>query len=185
MGSCATIRSMLSSYIENELSLQDEKMVKEHLAVCPSCSRVFQQSELIKMRLNSLQSLELSPAFNEKLRVRLTEEADESNSIFSIKNVSWSLSGVAVIAIAYFVFVLFITPETPGVQPPATVIPASAPAAVNSSSEGTDVKETIAKEIEKAEQAEKDLQLPTKGDTATNAVKPAAESNINLIEEKK
>jgi predicted anti-sigma-YlaC factor YlaD len=185
MGSCATIRGMLSGYIEKELSAQDEKLVKDHLAVCSSCSRVFQQTELIKVRLNSMESLELSPAFNEKLRMRITEPAGEESSIFTIKNVSWSLSGVAVVVSAYFIFMLFIPPESTNIQLPAAATPASAPAAVTTSDNKTQVRETIASEIEKAEQMENNLKLPSKGDTATKTAKPADASNINLIEEKK
>ena len=185
MGSCATIRGMLSAYIEKELSAQDEKLVKDHLAVCPSCSRVFQRTELIKVRLNSMEPLELSPAFNEKLQMRITGSVDEDSSIFTIKNVSWSLSGVAVIVSAYFIFMLFIPPENKNIQQPATVIPTSVPAAASTPDKKVDVKETIANEIEKAEQMENSSRLPSRGDTATNTMKPANASNINLIEEKK
>ncbi|GEM_PF-3621364 len=185
MGSCATIRGMLTGYLEKDLSAHDERQVKDHLAVCLPCRRVFQQAELIKDRLNSMESLTLSPTFNEDLQRRIAHSSEEEKSLFNIKKVSWSLSGVAVVVSAYFMFTLFFPSEKINTQQPATAAPSLSPATVISNENDSKVKETIAREIKKAQQVENSLQIPAKGDTATHSVKSVATPNINLIEEKK
>jgi hypothetical protein len=175
---------MLSGYIEKELSERDEEMVREHLAVCPSCSLIFQQVEELKTHLGKLGTFELSADFNERLKKRIDADAEE-NSFFSSKNVSWSLGALLVLIAVYFLFMLF-PPADRGVKqshrtaPPSQEINNTAGSFHNQNSENnaSDV-------IKPLEDAAVKTVLPLEGDTATGGVKNSGQTSINLIEDKK
>ncbi len=179
MGSCATIKEMLTSYIEEELSEQDEKVVRDHLTNCKSCSHVFQQAKYIKIRLSGMEMLVVSEEFDRNLQARIATPYSDENPIFTVKNVSWSLSGLAALVSAYFIFLLFIPPENTKLAIPLK----NAPEVTTTTNTDNNIQnKTI--ETGKAEVEESELELPLKGDTATSIIKKSNTENINLIEDK-
>jgi hypothetical protein len=184
MGHCATIKEMLSGYIDKDLSEQDEEKVREHLASCQSCRVVFQQVEDIRSHLGSLESFKISTEFNEKLRKRI-EAAEEKKSSFGVKGLAWSLATFVVIIASYFIFMT----NSPEGNSNDQTDKISVPAKKNTNSTASPAIEkspdnavTIAKHLDDTEE---NRMLPLKGDTATNDVKTSNSSSINLIEEKK
>ena len=178
MGSCATIKEMLSNYIEKELSAQDEKTVKDHLALCQSCRSVFQEAEYIKIRLSGMEIFEVSDRFIQNFQARIETPYSDDNPVFTVKNISWSLSGLAALVGAYFVFLLFVPSDNIQLaEPLKNSSPRNEDAAVSN-------KDNPVTNIEKAGVKEAEFKLPVKGDTTTNTEKKSNTENLNLIEDK-
>jgi len=64
---CEKIEELLSPYLENELSAEENIAVKHHLKTCPSCSSLLSSLEEIHESLTDFPELEVSQSLRERL----------------------------------------------------------------------------------------------------------------------
>ncbi|HHE55808.1 MAG TPA: zf-HC2 domain-containing protein [Caldithrix abyssi] len=112
MISCDTAKRMLSDYIESNLPSDEQAAVDDHLNHCPDCKRVFDDVIFLTAKLHQLPPITTSGDFDSQLRLRISGGAfDDSPSTFSRRNLTFGLSGAALIAmITFFILTTINTP---------------------------------------------------------------------------
>jgi anti-sigma factor RsiW len=93
---------LVSAYIDFEVTPEEEKIIREHLGVCPSCRNLYEQEKIIKEKLYGLNEIiSVVPDLNEKL-IRSLEHVKGRRVISNL------FLGVATSLAVVFVLVLFI-----------------------------------------------------------------------------
>lgn len=66
---------MISDYIEGEFSIQNKKIIEDHVDECPDCSETVSNVKILREKLRNLEKLQTSPDFETVLRTRIRIEA--------------------------------------------------------------------------------------------------------------
>ncbi|VAW53928.1 hypothetical protein MNBD_GAMMA06-1553 [hydrothermal vent metagenome] len=67
MMKCTDIQKYLDDYLDDEMSLGEQKAVEAHMKTCAACQQALEAHEAIRQTLHSLPVEEASPAFEEKV----------------------------------------------------------------------------------------------------------------------
>lgn len=112
MISCDTAKRMLSDYIESNLPPDEQAAVDDHLSQCTDCKRVFDDVIFLTTKLHQLPPITTSGDFDSELRLKISSGAlDDNPSTFSRRNLTFGLSGAALIAmITFFILTTINTP---------------------------------------------------------------------------
>jgi len=78
---CNKCRTMLSTYIDNELNNKDTRIVNEHLKNCSSCLKELEQFKNVKKILSRLEKKEPAPFFETRVMGRIRERASAPKTI--------------------------------------------------------------------------------------------------------
>ncbi len=71
---CKKVRKKLSSYLDNEVNLDQKSKIKEHLKKCKACSYQLKQLRQIQSLVQKIPSQKPEPGFYERLSSRLSEK---------------------------------------------------------------------------------------------------------------
>ena len=113
MISCDTAKRMLSDYIESNLPPDQHAVVDEHLNRCLDCKRVFNDVIFLTAKLRQLPPVTTSGEFDSQLRLRIAgNSSSEGASTFSKRNLTFGLSGAALIAMITFFILTTINSPT-------------------------------------------------------------------------
>jgi anti-sigma factor RsiW len=77
---CDPIRDMLSSYIDDQLSADERKIVEDHLAGCPDCVQELAMLRQTVHLTQSLEEIDLPHGFHASLQARLAQASAEAAS---------------------------------------------------------------------------------------------------------
>jgi hypothetical protein len=72
---CRDIEQRLPSYLEGDLPADDKKIVADHLASCPGCSRALEGLKKTQEILRNLDEVEPPPFFEQRIVARIREDA--------------------------------------------------------------------------------------------------------------
>lgn len=115
---CDTIKEMLSNYIDNTIEPSLRSQIQAHLDACPGCKKVVANVQLITNRLHKFSSVKPSSNFDQRLRARIQSDNKTEKPVIPIRNLSYGLSGIAVIACVYFITTTnFFSGDDSDVQP--------------------------------------------------------------------
>ncbi len=120
MMSCDTAKRMLSDYIERTLSPDDFSSVEEHLMRCPDCKHIFEDVAYLTEKLRSLPLVQTTEEFDTQLRLRISDEFMMEHPIITKKNLTFGLSGAALIAVIAFFIVTTMNTNTVPMAPPSS-----------------------------------------------------------------
>ena len=104
MVSCDTVRSMLSELLEGTIDPENKRQIEAHLEVCADCRQTAGNIRLITSRLHSVATLSTSAGFDQALRLKIMSSPDNSETVFSFRNLSYAFSAAVIIIAAYFIF---------------------------------------------------------------------------------
>lgn len=105
MMSCDTVKGLISNLIDNSLDQEDKSQMEQHLEHCSECNRVVKQVRYLTQRLHRANPYRVSGSFDERLRQRIYNDRQMEKPVFSVRNFSYGLSGVAVLAAISFVVI--------------------------------------------------------------------------------
>ena len=71
---CKKVRKKLSSYLDNEINLDQKSKIKEHLKKCKACSSWLKQLRQIQSLVQKIPSQKPEPGFYERLSSRLSKK---------------------------------------------------------------------------------------------------------------
>ncbi|HHV62388.1 MAG TPA: hypothetical protein GXX51_07095 [Firmicutes bacterium] len=71
---CEKVSSLLSAYIDREVTADEERVIRFHLADCEECAREYEALKTTKNLAGSLPSLDIPPGFWSELRLKLQGE---------------------------------------------------------------------------------------------------------------
>jgi len=71
---CKKVKKELSSYLDNEISLNKKLKMEEHLKKCVACARRLKELKRIHTLMQGIPSQEPEPGFYERLSLRLGEK---------------------------------------------------------------------------------------------------------------
>lgn len=78
---CNEIETRLPAYLEDLLSPEEQKSIREHLASCTSCSRAFSDLRKAERLVRDLEAVEPPPFFEQRIMSRIREEAGRKQGI--------------------------------------------------------------------------------------------------------
>lgn len=102
MSSCHRIKSLLSAYIDREMTGEEAFQIREHISQCASCEIEYEELRRVKHLLASLPEVEPSEEFLGQVKVAVF--ADEARPAISRKGVIVSASMAA--AMLFLTFAL-------------------------------------------------------------------------------
>lgn len=71
---------LVSAYVNSQVTPEEERVIREHVEVCASCRKLYEQEMIIKEKLHRLsKTIPIPPGLNEKL-VKSLEKAKKSLS---------------------------------------------------------------------------------------------------------
>jgi hypothetical protein len=96
--SCERYRRYFDAYLDNELLIETNQDVLQHLTTCPDCSRDLEARAQMKQRIkDAVTSQEAPPELVAALRSRLQRE---NRSFFSVDTARWMVAAAAVVLLA-------------------------------------------------------------------------------------
>jgi hypothetical protein len=99
-GHCKRIRSHLDSYLNNELTVEEENMVLTHLEVCDGCTQSFEESSRLKAQLKHAVMRESAPG---SLRERIASDRRRRHRVsFRATTIPFAVAAGLVIALTTF-----------------------------------------------------------------------------------
>jgi len=108
---CKGIREKLSTYLEGIASLEEKRLIEQHLRSCQRCSTAFEDLRKTGELLKGLEEVEVPPWFKQKIlsRVRAEEGAKRSvlQKLFYPLHVKVPIQAVATVLIAVLVVYVF------------------------------------------------------------------------------
>ena len=107
---CEYIRNLISEYIDNELPINQKKEVEDHLAICSSCKKYFDEIMGVKELLASATFYDLSFERSKKLLKLVREKSTEMLPVLKPKPVwaKWQfVSVISVLAILILGILIF------------------------------------------------------------------------------
>lgn len=96
---CEYIRNLISEYIDNELSINQKKEVEDHLAICSSCKKYFNEIMGVKELLSSATFFDLSFERSKKLSKLVREKSTEMLPVLKPKPIWAKWQFVSVISV--------------------------------------------------------------------------------------
>lgn len=96
---CEYIRNLISEYIDNELPINQKKEVEDHLAICSSCKKYFDEIIGVKELLTSATFYDLSFERSKKLLKLVREKSTEILPVLKPKPVWAKWQFVSVISV--------------------------------------------------------------------------------------
>lgn len=96
---CEYIRNLISEYIDNELPINQKKEVEDHLAICSSCKKYFDEIIGVKELLTSATFYNLSFERSKKLLKLVREKSTEMLPVLKPKPVWAKWQFVSVISV--------------------------------------------------------------------------------------
>lgn len=96
---CEYIRNLISAYIDNELPINQKKEVEDHLAICSSCKKYFDEIIGVKELLTSATFYDLSFERSKKLLKLVREKSTEMLPVLKPKPVWAKWQFVSVISV--------------------------------------------------------------------------------------
>lgn len=126
MTECGDIRKMIPAHVDGALSPGEERLVREHLASCPECSRVFADLKRTRELVGGLAEVEPPPWLAQKIMAHVKDEAQKEAGIFKRLfyplRVKVPLQTVAAMLIAGLVLYVYKEIEPPFEAPRAPVV---------------------------------------------------------------
>ncbi len=119
MISCDTVKSMLSDYLDLAVNPDLRQQIDLHLQQCPECQKVYMDVQALTQRLRSSEVVQVSPDFNQKLRSRIMHSDMDGERTFTMRNLSFGVSGAVVVAaVSFFAMSELSAPSTTNVDAP-------------------------------------------------------------------
>jgi len=125
---CKGIREILSAYLEGIASLEEKRLIEEHLRSCQRCSTALEDLRKTGELLKGMEEVEVPPWFKQKVlsRVRAEEESKRSilQKLFYPLHVKVPIQALATVLIVVLVVYVFksVEPEMKkSIQSPSTV----------------------------------------------------------------
>ncbi|MBN2281904.1 MAG: zf-HC2 domain-containing protein [Candidatus Marinimicrobia bacterium] len=112
MKNCYKFKSLISNYIDKEISFRDRKFFESHKNECSSCQSLYTSVFSMKQRLGSLTSVETSNQFMESLRNKILKDRNSrilasQNKGFSFRQIpafAYGFSSLMILVIAGFIY---------------------------------------------------------------------------------
>jgi len=118
---CRDIEQRLPAHLDGELPTDDQKIVADHLAVCASCSRAFEDMKKARDLLRNLDEVEPPPFFEQRIMAGIREDAAPKGllrKLFFPGRVGIPIQVVATIAVAFIAYHVYRQSATEITQPP-------------------------------------------------------------------
>ncbi len=77
---CKEISELISLYLDNEITNEEQNILLEHIKTCPTCKKEFEEIKKIKEILNNEEEIDLPEGFHEELFNKI-KEIDSENKI--------------------------------------------------------------------------------------------------------
>jgi hypothetical protein len=111
MINCAHCKEQLSAYLDGIMTVEEKKLLEEHLSSCGYCSLAFSELKKTEETLRSLEEVEPPPWFTQKIMNRVREEAEPRKRLLQrlfyplhIKIPAEALATCLVVVLALFVY---------------------------------------------------------------------------------
>ncbi|SHG82844.1 Putative zinc-finger [Thermosyntropha lipolytica DSM 11003] len=110
---CNQIKDLLSPYMDGMTNEKENRLVKEHLAECPSCREELERMQFIALCLNKMEVPPCPEGLVLDVRKRIVEE---KNKVFSLREAAkpkrqgWMAAGIAGIALLIGIYINSILP---------------------------------------------------------------------------
>jgi hypothetical protein len=82
MTTCSGWDERLSAYLDDRVSVEEKRLVEEHLAICGDCRLMLSELSKTKELVHSLDKAEPPPWLTDKIMTRVREEAEGRRGIF-------------------------------------------------------------------------------------------------------
>ena len=122
---CNEIENRLPAYLENNLSPEEKKNIKGHIASCPRCSRAAEALRKAQGIVQDLTEVEPPPFFEQRIMSRVREEAAQKQGLlrklFYPLYIKIPIQAFATLMVAVMAFSIYRTvmPELKDLAPPA------------------------------------------------------------------
>jgi hypothetical protein len=124
---CLQVRNQLSSFIDDLLSPEDSRMIREHLRICQKCEEDYADLRKTLEHIKALAEVEPPAWLTQKVMTKIRAEAEQDKSffhkLFYPLHIKLPIEAFAMIAVAVIAFYVFkSTPsEMISVQGPTSV----------------------------------------------------------------
>jgi hypothetical protein len=79
---CKNIRERLTAFLEGVVTLDEQKLIKEHLVGCEQCTKALDDLRKTEVLLKGLQEVEPPPWFTQKIMARVRAEKEAKSNTF-------------------------------------------------------------------------------------------------------
>lgn len=87
---CSRIMKKLSAYLDGEMPEQERIAISEHLQQCAECRAELAALSAVRDALNSIEGMEVSPYFMNRLRQRIKEQRESVPFLQRIKGLAFT-----------------------------------------------------------------------------------------------
>ncbi len=81
MTACRNIEEMMSAYLDGEVSPDEERLVREHLASCPGCRATLEDLRRTATLVKGLEEVEPPPWLAQKIMAHVKDEAEKEEGV--------------------------------------------------------------------------------------------------------
>jgi hypothetical protein len=130
MKNCYKFKSLISNYIDKEISFRDRRFFESHKSQCADCKALFNNVAATKNHMHTMPSVTVSNTFMDSLRKKILD--DRNSRILASQNQGFSLRRIPAFAYGFssvlvLVIVGFIMLQLPTNSPvPAQQLPLTA-----------------------------------------------------------
>lgn len=111
MKKCAYFREQLSAYLDGALTVEEKRLVEEHLPLCEHCSLALTELKQTRETLRNLEEVEPPPWFTQKIMNRIREGAEPKKTFLwrlfhplRIKIPMEAFATCLVVVLAFFIY---------------------------------------------------------------------------------
>ncbi|MDI6787810.1 MAG: anti-sigma factor, partial [Planctomycetota bacterium] len=98
---CNSIKTLLNPYIDNELSAEENEMVKQHLQECMDCAEETVELNKVKEMVRTLSAINAPPQLSSAVSQQIAESPAFKVNIFW--SYQWLLGSLASAAAAFII----------------------------------------------------------------------------------
>lgn len=93
---CQECRELISAYVDDMVSPQEEKQIMSHLEKCTFCQEAYEALKQMKQMCNQIKEIDVPEGFHQELMKRVKQEAGTKTVIPMKKHWKWQYSGALV-----------------------------------------------------------------------------------------
>ncbi len=106
MKNCYKFKSLISNYIDKEISFQERIFFNDHIEKCSSCKTLFSSISTTKNGMQKMSKLSVNDNFMDSLRSKILEE--RNTKIIASQNTKYSFKRVPSFAYAFSTIIVIV-----------------------------------------------------------------------------
>lgn len=110
MKACRNVQEIMSAYLDGEVSPDEERMVREHVASCSECKVVLQDLQKTAQLVKGLDEVEPPPWLTQKIMAHVRDEAEKAGFFkrifypFRIKVPIQAFATLLIVVVVFYVY---------------------------------------------------------------------------------